>query len=217
MSALAWTGDDLLRQALYAAAWLSFGAGHSVLAAESVKSRLGVHLGAWYRLTYNVAATLHLLAVVAVGDWMLGAVPGFDRPVWLVWFQHGLAAVGLVGVIVAGRAYDLGRLTGIRQIRAAARGEVLAEDEPLHTGGLHRAVRHPIYSAAFLLLWGRAHDPLGVATALWASLYLVIGAWFEERRLIQRYGEAYRAYRMQVPMFVPWRGRLPAGPTRTDR
>jgi len=77
----------------------------------------------------------------------------------------------------------------------------------LRVDGLHRYVRHPLYSAVFLVLWGAVWSPLGLMTAFFGSIYLVIGAWLEERRLIARYGDDYAAYRARVPAFIPWRGR----------
>ena len=79
--------------------------------------------------------------------------------------------------------------------------------EPLATGGLNAFVRHPLYSGLFLVLWARVSNDLTLATALWGSLYLVIGSRFEERRLLRVYGEAYARYRAAVPAFVPWKGR----------
>ena len=78
-----------------------------------------------------------------------------------------------------------------------------AEDETLRIDGLHRYVRHPLYSGLFLILWGHAQTEFALATAIWASIYLVIGTVFEERRLIERYGEAYRDYRARTPAYVP--------------
>ena len=93
-----------------------------------------------------------------------------------------------------------------------------AEDEPLVTGGLHRWVRHPIYTAAFMILWGLVRDPLSLATACWGSLYLIIGTRLEESKLSRRYGEDYRRYQGRVPAFVPWRGRpLPSGSVNRAR
>ena len=80
-------------------------------------------------------------------------------------------------------------------------------DEGLRIDGLHRYVRHPLYSGLFLMLWGHAQTEFALATAFWGSVYLVIGTLFEERRLIARYGQAYAAYRSRVPAFVPWRGK----------
>src|SRR3546814_3776572 len=66
-------------------------------------------------------------------------------------------------------------------------------------------MRHPLYSALFLMLWGLARSPLGLATATWASVYLIVGSRIEEQRLIARYGDAYRTYRRATPAFLPWK------------
>ncbi len=106
------------------------------------------------------------------------------------------------------RTYDLGKFSGLAQIRAAKAGAAMVvDDEAMITGGFHAYIRHPLYSAAFLVLWSAAWNDHGLATALWGSLYLIIGSRFEERRLIRLHGDAYRAYRARVPAFVPWRGK----------
>lgn len=188
---------------IYALLWLVFGAAHSVLASETAKQLTRVIFGRLERLAYNVIAVLHFVATVAAGRFMLSgsAAQPFDLPP-LVQGGMGAALVAGAGIILlALRHYDLRRFAGT----------ILPADstapEPLHTDGLHRYVRHPLYSGAFLLLIGGATDAFGLATCLWASLYLVIGTWFEERRLISLYGDAYRRYRAAVPAFIPWRGR----------
>jgi protein-S-isoprenylcysteine O-methyltransferase Ste14 len=140
--------------------------------------------------------------VGAVGARSLGHEPAFDLPAW---GRVGLGAVHLAGwgvMLWSARFYDLGRLGGLAQLRRPDE----AEDEPLRLDGPHARVRHPLYSGAFLILWGAALSPLGLATAVWGSLYLLAGTWCEERRLLARYGEAYAAYRARVPAFIPWRG-----------
>jgi protein-S-isoprenylcysteine O-methyltransferase Ste14 len=82
-----------------------------------------------------------------------------------------------------------------------------SDDEPLRLDGLHRFVRHPLYTGVFLILWGRVDGDFELATAVWGSLYLLIGTWFEERRLVKLYDGSYVDYRRRVPAFIPWRGR----------
>lgn len=191
----------------YALAWISFGAIHSLLAREAVKARLRTALGPTYRLAYNGVATLHLAAVWAFGSAVFAMSPAFTPPGWA---QGGLLAtwgIGWVLMIVALRGYDLGRLGGLRQIRNHRRGIAEAEDEPLRRDGLHRFVRHPVYAAGFLILWGRIGNEFDLATALWGSLYLIVGSRFEERWLVAHYGTAYADYRKRVPAFIPWRGK----------
>ena len=94
------------------------------------------------------------------------------------------------------------------QIRAQKKGITLSEDEPLITGGLHLFVRHPLYLGVYLILWGRATGDFGLATAVWGSVYLVIGAAFEDRKLLALYGDEFRDYKDRIPAVIPWRGRV---------
>lgn len=185
---------------LYALAWASFGAGHSLFAGSGLR-RL---FGRADRLAFNLIAVVHLAAVLAVGVVLLGDRPDFGLPPAVAAGMAGVSLLGAVLLLWFLRWYDLGRFSGLTQLRDPA---AAARAEPLSTGGPHAWVRHPLYAAGFLLLWGRAVDPLHLATAVWASLYLVVGARIEERRLLALYGEAYAAYRRRVPAFVPWRGR----------
>ena len=190
----------------YAALWLSFGLGHSILADARVKARLKPLFRAGYRLAYNLFAVFHVLLVIGAGWWLLGDGAAFDRASLLRILQGGASLAGAGVLLVALFSYDLGRFAGTAQLRASAQGKFLDDEEPLHMSGPHRYVRHPIYAGAFLLLWGRIVDEFTLATALWASLYLWIGAAFEDRRLIARFGESYARYRDAVPAFVPWKG-----------
>ncbi|CAA7612289.1 conserved membrane hypothetical protein [Candidatus Terasakiella magnetica] len=196
----------ILSHLAYAAAWAVFGACHSLAAGETAKRALAPLLGRGYRLGYNLFAVALFIAVGMVGAWALGAEPLFALPAW---GKAALATIHLCGwavMLLAARYYDLGRLGGLYQLRHPDQ----PEDEDLHLGGPHRWVRHPLYAGAFLILWGGAVSPLGLATALWGSLYLLIGTACEEKRLLRRYGDAYAHYCAQVPAFIPWRGRLPA-------
>lgn len=139
-----------------------------------------------------------------VGASTLAGEPAYALPGWA---RVGLGLVHVGGwavMLYAARFYDLGRLGGLSQLRHPE----APADEELRRDGPHAWVRHPLYSGAFLILWGAALSPLGLATALWGSLYLLIGTACEEKRLLARYGDEYAAYRAGVPAFVPWRGKV---------
>ena len=42
-----------------------------------------------------------------------------------------------------------------------------------------------------------------LAFNLGATVYLIVGAMFEERKLLREYGQEYARYRSQTPMLVP--------------
>lgn len=185
----------------YGLAWASFGLIHSVLAADSVKDRLA--FGRYHRLAYNGFAILHLGIVWWLGRVWLSTAPPLGVPPTMAVIGDGATIVGLIIIAVALTGYDRGRFLGTTQIRMPAEDP----DEELKTGGLLRYVRHPLYSGLFLVLWGHAQTEFALATAVWGSIYLLIGAMYEERRLAARYGDAYVEYRRRVPAFIPWRGR----------
>ncbi len=188
----------VLDHLLYALLWLSFGAGHSLLAGAGGRRWLAPWVGRWHRLTYNVVATLHLALVFLLGRFVLAdGATAFDRPLALTLVQLAMLALACWLFWAGGRRYDLGRFVGTVPEPAAA------PPEPLVTDGLHGRIRHPLYAGAYLLLWGVVHDPFSLATAIWGSLYLFIGTAFEERRLRRVYGAAYDDYRRRVPSLVP--------------
>ncbi len=192
---------------LYAALWLSFGIGHSVLASATVKDALKGLFDASYRLSYNIFAVIHIALVLWAGRVFLSdGARGFGIP------ESGMVAMDMarvLGIVLMGAAvlhYDLGRFGGLTQILERLRGEA-EQTEPFRATGLLRFVRHPIYSGAHLFLWASATNEFAAATAGWGSLYLLIGAWYEEQRLIRLYGDDYRAYRTRVSSIIPWKGR----------
>ena len=196
---------SLIAHSLYALAWLSFGLVHSVLATRQVKGLLQPFLGRGYRLLYNLFALIYIALVIYGSRYLLGDGLGpfhFAEP-----FRLALLAMmfaGAVIFVVALLQYDLGLFSGLSQL---FKTDSDTQVEPLQMRGLNRFVRHPLYSGAHLYLWGAVRSEFDLMTAIWASCYLVIGAHFEERKLIADYGTAYRDYKARVPSLIPWRGR----------
>ncbi|BCA59438.1 methyltransferase family protein [Sphingomonas sp. HMP6] len=186
---------------IYALLWLGFAMSHSVLAGADLRRGMGRLVGRAHRLVYNALALLALLAVLATGHWLAGSALPFMMPLALRWVMNAAVIAGLVLGWVALRSYHLGAFIGTAQLRGA--DDTAAA---LSVSGLHRWIRHPLYSAVLLIVWGMARSELDVATACWVTLYLIIGSRIEEQRLIARYGDAYRRYRSTTPAFLPrWR------------
>jgi len=84
---------------------------------------------------------------------------------------------------------------------------------PFSCNGILQYVRHPWYSGGLAFLWGLG--PLTDVTLMVRiilSLYLIIGTLLEERKLIRELDQPYRNYCHQVPMLIPWRGRVKKKP-----
>ena len=188
---------------VYACLWFLFAVKHSLLARVAVQAKLERFLGSWYRLIYNAVAVVTIFLVYLIGHQILANdVFGFLDNSIGTFLALALQVVGLITLLVAIKQYDIGRFTGFTQLRT---GEILTDSslEPLQQKGLHRWVRHPLYTGAFLVLWGGATSTLGFWTAIWGSLYLLIGTRFEERKLINLYKGDYRNYQQQVPRYFP--------------
>jgi protein-S-isoprenylcysteine O-methyltransferase Ste14 len=185
-----------------------YGVVHSWLASLQAKALAQRSLGAaatrGYRLAYNIFAVISLLPVLALPallpDRSLYTIP----PPWvyLTLALQGLALAALgVGVIQTGAWSFL----GLEQLFAPA-----ADAPPrLVIKGLYRWVRHPLYTAGLVFIWlipVMSANLLALNVGL--TLYLVIGAYFEERKLLREYGEEYADYQRRTPMLVPgWRSR----------
>lgn len=173
-----------------------------MLAGQSAKAAFKNTLGRKYRLAYNVLAIVTFALAAWAGLTVFSTAPDIE------WGGRAKVWLGIIGIsgwillFIAAGGYDMRRFMGLSQAT-----ENTSEDEPLRTDGLHRYVRHPLYSAVFLILMGGAWTHFGLATALFGSIYIFIGTWSEERKLIALYGQDYIDYRQNVPAFIPWRGR----------
>ena len=60
-----------------------------------------------------------------------------------------------------------------------------------------------MYAASIGLLWLRGLEARDVVVNAVFTAYLLVGAFIEEVRLIEAYGDAYRTYRKETSMFLP--------------
>lgn len=192
----------------YGVAWAIFGFLHSLTADAQIKARLEPIFGRAYRLTYNIFALGSIGVVFWIGYRLFVYTDAFELGGVVKVILSIMQVSGWLLLFIAFRRYDSGLLLGTTQIRQSNHDMDIDGDEALHTSGLHQYIRHPLYTAGFLILWGAAWTPFGLATATFGSAYLLIGTYFEETRLLTRYGDAYALYRAKVPAFIPWRGRV---------
>lgn len=176
---------------------------HSLLAASTTKEWARRHFGEpviqrGYRLFFNAAGVLTLLPVLALVLWLpdqhLYTVPAQLLPVFI-----GGQVLGLLVLGYSLAQTDVLDFVGVRQFDGS-------KGQPeLTTGGVYAWVRHPLYLGSMLVLWLLPRMSVNwLALILSISLYFVIGASFEERKLEKFYGKAYRDYKKRTPAFFPW-------------
>jgi protein-S-isoprenylcysteine O-methyltransferase Ste14 len=186
-------------------AWTAWCGLHSLLIHPPFESRLQARLGrhrSAYRLLYNLAAAISLLPVGLV-FLQTDATPVLVWPWWLnpvKWFCWIAAAV----LTWAGsRVYDTALFLGVRQWREGAAnvpGPGLSASSGFVADGVLRFTRHPWYLAGLLLLWSRDLAVRDLVTSVLLTIYLLVGIHLEERKLLHRFGPAYRRYQRAVPM-----------------
>lgn len=183
--------------------WLAYAGLHSLLAALAVKSwttRRWPAFAPWYRLAYNLIAVLLVLPLLWAsftipGDW-LWRWSGFGA-----WIANGLALLALTAFWYSTGAYDMAEFLGLRPLRE--KRSDAAEHDAFRISPLHRYVRHPWYCLGLVLIWTRDMNAPMLVSATAITLYLIIGARLEEKKLEAHYGAAYRAYRQRVPGLLP--------------
>lgn len=173
----------------------AFALHHSVLARTPLKRWLHARVGPDVeRALYVILASVLFLACTRGWQPLPGTWYALTGPWW--WVGAGVQWLGVLVTLLAARTLSLRELMGLdpaRQVRPTT-------DVPtLETRGLYRVVRHPIYFGWVLFVAGA---PLMTSTrllfAVLSVLYLIIAIPFEERSLIESFGEPYRAYRRQV-------------------
>lgn len=177
---------------------------HSWLAAFSTKDLaqriFGEKIRRFYRLIYILIAGVTLLPILG----MVLFLP--SRVLWVIpvpwrYLTITLQGLALVGLVVTVLQVDTLAFIGLRQLNNPD-----AESEAeLVTRGFYRMVRHPLYFFSLVIFWlFPIMTNLGLAFVIVSSLYFVLGSILEERKLVEIYGDSYRAYQRDVPRIIPW-------------
>ena len=183
--------------------WLGYFAVHSALASLTVKrwvARRHPALLPAYRIVYNALAVLLLLPIV----WLTLRDPGLPLWAWhgvSAWLANALAGAAIVVFVVSLKHYDGGEFIGLRQW--ASRHQLVEDRAAFQLSPFHRYVRHPWYCCALVLIWTRDMDVATLVSSVLMTAYLVVGARFEEAKLVSCHGAVYRHYMARVAGLVP--------------
>jgi len=153
--------------------------------------------GAIYAIASGVVLTVVILF------WQEGA-PVFTASAGVVrWSLRALFWLSVFGFIWGGISLKAFDPCGIRPVLDRMRG-MNPRKMPFTARGAYLLVRHPLYLFSILMIWScpdLTTDRL-LFNILW-TVWIVIGAFLEERDLVAEFGDLYREYRKRVPMFIP--------------
>ncbi len=199
--------DNLMQTGLWwiLLALLLYGVIHSVLAAHRTKDWVKnwwgeKHYNRYYRLFFSIQAAVLfipvLLLVVVLPDEILYRIPA----PW-VYLTIALQILAVFGILHSIMLTGMLRFTGIQQ---AVDPEQAQRPIKLVIRSLYRWVRHPIYTCMFVFIWLVPVMTWNVlALNIGISVYNILGALLEERKLKSEFGESYEEYSQQTPFLVP--------------
>lgn len=135
-------------------------------------------------------------------------------PLWSVsqgglWDMHGWSALlmqaGFYGSWLAllyslwlsGMGYQTGLLPWLYWVRG-----VKSPRREMNRSGAFRLMRHPVYLSFLGLIWFTPHMTWDhvILTSVW-TIYIYVGSYMKDRRLLHYIGQPYREYAQSVPGF----------------
>lgn len=176
-----------------------WGVVHSFLASHLAKDLFRLRAGDmdFYRLAYNIFAGVSFLPVL----YLVATLP--DQPFYQVsapwsYIMFGGQAFAALMLLVAFLQTDSLSFIGLRQLFEKEKIGALV------TRGLYRIVRHPLYTFSLLYIWlSSSVSQNSFVFYCGVTFYVLIGAYFEERKLLRDFGEVYAEYKRKTPMLVP--------------
>ena len=181
--------------------WMFYCAVHSILAAPKVKrffSHLMKHQFKYYRIIYSLFAGVTLVLLVYIQFSTLSKRLFTSDIIYYLGVMIFLLP-GLAIMILCINKYFY-ELSGIQALN----------NEPLHVtlqkDGLHKYMRHPLYSGTLMFVWGlfcmMPYLSNLIACAI-MTIYVLIGIIFEEQKLRVEFGNEYIEYSKDVKMLIP--------------
>ena len=161
---------------------------------------------AFYRLFYNISSIITFLFIYTISPKPSAIIYDLQFPLDLVIFV--LQIFSAFGLIWGISKVNLREFLGISQIERYINNRYNADelDEKLEfvIEGPFRFSRHPIYLFTILFLALRpTMDLFYLAFFLNIALYFYLGSYFEERKLLEIFGNRYKEYQNSVSRLFP--------------
>ena len=182
---------------------------HSILASKKIKKAFQDRFGnliAFYRIGYNILSVITLVIIYKM-------LPEIDITLYDLPNPYDLMIVfcqllSIVGFIWSARYFSAEEFIGWSQIKRHKAGQYdvndIDESSTLRIEGPYKYSRHPVYFFSIMFLIMRPVMTLTyfLIVAIFV-VYFYIGSVFEEKRLVEKFGEAYIEYQKAVPRIIP--------------
>lgn len=181
--------------------WLLFCLLHSIMATlwfKTIAAKILQKYFRYYQVLYSMFFLL-FLGLLLKYQFQLSEPLLFHFNKVIEYLAALTLAVALVIMMTASARYFL-QVTGINVF--AKNG---SKDKFIYSG-INSVIRHPLYAGTLLFVWSLAiffPYTSSLVACIIITLYVLIGIKFEEKKLIIKYGKAYKEYISKVPMLIP--------------
>jgi len=182
-----------------------FGVQHSIMARPWFKDFFASYFPrAIERSTFILVSGVLLFFLVIQWQPMGGLLWDVSSNVTLNYIMYGLFLTGWSILFISTFLINHFDFFGLRQVYFEIRNKPY---KPLNfkVVGFYKYMRHPIYFGGMLGLWA---TPVMTGThlvfAIFLSAYFIIGTVFEEKDLKQEFGNLYKHYAANTPMYIPF-------------
>jgi len=193
----------VVRLAINIALLLVFALQHSVMARPWFKSR-------WTRLvpepaersTYVLFSSVAMIAMFVLWQPLGGTIWDVRNPIGVA-ALYSLFAAGWLLVLTATFLINHFDLFGLRHVWLYFRRQPYTH-LPFKIPSLYRVVRHPLYVGWITVFW--ATPTMTISHLFFAVIttgYILLAIGWEERDLVDVFGQKYLDYRKSVPKLIP--------------
>lgn len=186
-----------------------FAYSHTWLASNKIKRALAEKIGsriAFYRLFYNLSSLLFFALFYFLSPKPDVIVYDLHYPFDIITFA--LQVLSIIGLVRSVRLIDLKEFIGVSQITRYINNDYdssdLNERQRLKIEGVFKIIRHPVYLFSILFLGLRPTMTLFyLVMFVCIVIYFYVGSFYEERKLVEKFGDEYREYQRTVPRLIP--------------
>lgn len=202
------TAEPLMAAAINIGLIALFGIQHSVMARPGFKA-------AWTKTVPAASErSLYCLATAIVLVVMYHFWHPIEGSLWTVTNETarmviwGLFWLGWAILFIATWLLNHFELFGLQQAWFNMTGRKAADPE-MRTPLFYKLVRHPIYTGFFIAFWATPDMTYShLLAAAGFTVYIMIGISYEERDLLDLFGDQYAEYQRKVDAFIPGVGKV---------
>lgn len=191
---------------LLAVFWALFFMLHSLLADDWLKNLVRKKFNNYYkfyRLGFNFVSVI-LFLIIVFFQFSLEKLYIFKPTIFT--FSVGLLFIvsGIIAMFFSLKSFNTKEFIGIQQLKKLNHKSNVTY---LSKKGFYGLVRHPLYFATILLILGVLVYLPTYANAIFflvVIVYLPIGIYLEEKKLIKEFGDEYKQYQKEVKSVIPY-------------